>query len=733
MRIVYLVAVTIPLSSISEGCGKDQEMAFPKRKWQAYDPIPWNDITNGQWVENPESTKLISNALAAHRSALHVIDQAIGQTVDDGATWDKTFTVEPGVNAEILTLPMNRIITGAGRRLRVWVLASRLDSASSAFIWVSAGRNWDKQYLTAAAGTYEWIRLTVDIDQVITPTLLNDLSIQISCGVDWDYGEGNQEEIYIRSIGKWEPARERTRPWIDTSGANNKLTETDYPFSVAMERIINAKVNAAFGYRVPQNNIFQCCFRTSRKTLSGSYGANEWDLGRWMIRKAQGVTQINTLVHGNNPNPITVKVGLWSYDSITYQAQTVNYVAGDIVRGLTSGAWAIILRDVDAGVTGSLMITCPENGPFQAGETIVGDIQGSATINAPSAGPALVDSDEVVSGFATETYWETFTFNTYLVATDAEYEVRVDAKDPGSATTADLDAFYFDEDLDADVAFDEPNTVHTELDDDVRALTLRKTKDMTDHVWSRQRQIILTDRRLADGDTGQIVGKNQRNLVSAIPTGPAHYHPFLWGILNQTPKASRRVRFEFWVSKPNLASVYTVDLGGLVGVPLVGDTATGATSGVTATVLNVDGGVPNATMGDSPVDFILGETINFAPSGASGTVTRTRYWLDIETGLTVRLNKGGAGAYENLREIEIDTSDLGWDRVKKLEVTIPLGPTFEADKTFYGSAGGLWPVHVHVFGWTDNLADYLILHKAICFEEIRPPGGTDMSGEDFDR
>ncbi len=708
-------------------------MGFPKRKWQAYDPIPWNDITNGQWVENPESVKLISNALAAHRSALHVIDQTIGQTVDDGATWDKTFTVEPGVNAEILTLPMSRIITGAGRRLRVWVLASRNDSASSAFIWVSAGRNFDKQYLTAAAGTYEWIRLTVDIDQVITPTLLNDLSIQISCGVDWDYGEGNQEEIYIRSISKWEPARERTRPWVDTTGANNKLAETDYPFSVAMERIINAKINAAFGFRVPQNNIFQCCFRTSRKTLSGSYDADQAGLGRWMIRKAQGVTQIDTLVHGLNSNPINVKIGLWSYDSIAYGTQTVNFVAGDIVRGLTSGAWAIILRDVDVGATGGLYITKPENGPFINGEIIVGDIQGSATITAPSAGPVMVDSDEVISGFNTAPYWETFTFNTYLVATDAEYEVRIDARTPGAATIADLDAFYFDEDLDSDVTFDEPDTVHTELDDDVRALTLRKTKDMIDHTWNRQRQIILSDRRLANNDTGQIIGGSIQLFTFYAPGGGSNTHPFIWGILNQTPKAARRVRFELWVSKPNLANVYNIDMGTVTPSINVGDVGTGATSGVTATVLNrTTGGTWVVTFGDSAIDFILGEVINFT-SGGFGTVTRTRYYPNITTSLRLAIARGGSGSHEMLKIVDIDTSDLGWDRVKKLEATIPLGPTFEADKSFYGAGGLSAPVFALAHAYTDNYADYLILHKAICFEEIRPPGGTDMSGEDFDR
>ena len=63
--------------------------------------------------------------------------------------------------------------------------------------------------------------------------------------------------------------------------------------------------------------------------------------------------------------------------TLTYTAQTANYTAGATLTGVTSGATAKILSDVDAGATGTLTIYGIE-GMFINGETITDSVTGSA-------------------------------------------------------------------------------------------------------------------------------------------------------------------------------------------------------------------------------------------------------------------------------------------------------------------------------------------------------------------
>lgn len=66
--------------------------------------------------------------------------------------------------------------------------------------------------------------------------------------------------------------------------------------------------------------------------------------------------------------------------SLAYDAQTANFVVGAILTGGTSGAKAKILRDTDAGTTGTLTLLV-YSGTFQDNETITTAAGGSATAN----------------------------------------------------------------------------------------------------------------------------------------------------------------------------------------------------------------------------------------------------------------------------------------------------------------------------------------------------------------
>lgn len=709
-------------------------MGFPKRKFQAYDPVGKFSIHNDQWLGSPESTKLINNALAVHRSALKCIHANLGLTVAEGDTWDKVLIVEPGVNAPVITIPMSGIITGAGGAVRVWIMVTRDDSASSAFVLAYVGRELIKVHLTYSAGAYEWLCLDVPVGLIKSPTLISDLSIHVSVGVDWDYGEGNQETIRVRSLSLMEPKPPKAAAWIDTSGTYNQLFNDDGPLSPAAQRIFNQKLNAAWSARATQQNIFNLCFRHSQKTLAPAFDADAGGQGYWMIRKAQGVDQINFIAWG--VDKCDLSLSLWSNNGLNYNAQTVNFVVGDVVVGQTSGATATILADNDAGATGTLAITRMENGIFQAGEILQGRIQGSATMNGAPTGAAIMIAQTILTDVFVAGNNSQAANISGLVTADVEFEVRADVRDPsggGGGATGQLVHIWAGEDLDAAIDYAVANPMNVEMDDDARALTWRRADSTIDQVWNRQRQTLLNDARQLNGDTGQITGESASVLPGNVQPRMGFGH-FLWGVLNQTPGAGRRIYFRANVGRPDQAQVFNIDMNPYTATAAIGDTGTGATSGVTAIVRQLVTPGPPAiiTFDGSACDFILGEVINFT-SGGFGTVAAVRYrpQIDLTIRIGIAIGTPGGGA-DVIASKELDVSRVGTRGISLVDGHIDLIDSFEGDISIHGTGGGMAPVWAFMVSYTSNLADYMILDAGRIYEQIIPPGGILMSQEDHD-
>lgn len=90
---------------------------------------------------------------------------------------------------------------------------------------------------------------------------------------------------------------------------------------------------------------------------------------------------------------------------LPYDGQTGNFTAGLIVTGGTSGAKGLIVSDLDAGATGTLIIT-GISGTFQDNETLTDGATGSATANIPNGlGYASVDATYTDPG---HTPWDSF-------------------------------------------------------------------------------------------------------------------------------------------------------------------------------------------------------------------------------------------------------------------------------------------------------------------------------------
>ena len=141
----------------------------------------------------------------------------------------------------------------------------------------------------------------------------------------------------------------------------------------------------------------------------------------FLIEVAKGNVAGHEIVQtvGRNPNVGKQFEDIWCGGSLynfNYDAQTANFTAGLVLTGVTSGATAVIVTDVDNGATGNLVVR-KVNGLFQDNEIITDSSTGSATADGiatkikkaflPTSGTAFEvvceSSDDAVAGVGATT------------------------------------------------------------------------------------------------------------------------------------------------------------------------------------------------------------------------------------------------------------------------------------------------------------------------------------------
>lgn len=698
---------------------------WPRSRQTGWEAVPWNTLRNDQMVDHEPATKMINNGLIAHGVTLHNVGSHVGLHTDASGSDYQTYTVVPGNNRRIRRIPLKGIMTGASGELRVWVRASRADAASSAFLAVTVGRQYQRISITGGAGSFDWYLLSVPVEFNRSPHLETTDILEVWCGCDWDYMAG--DAIQVETVSMHEGYDHLARPWVDTSGANNKIGVADYPFSPAFERVLAYKLSAIRGHRMPRCNLHQQCHLEGTRTIGAAFAANEDGFGRYIIRKPQGTTQINSVYWARGVNPagqIDLRLGLWSLESVNYTGQTSNFTDGDILSGQTSGARARILAVNDAGATGAVLVGAIE-GTFQIGESLTGEASGGdGVVGAVPLGGSLQVTH------TTTTHASGLTFPYYavnilaLISEDCEYELRIDIKRSGAGASADAEMFeiILAEALDTDVSHVLPSPKHAEEDDDVRAATWLNLDNTLAYLWARRKQILLHDYRPAAG--GEHAGKQATyNANFTHDTTGA----FAAGVLFAS-QDSRHLVARARIRKPMLSKKRRLDVTGTVGTPAVGDVVTGGTTGARATVLHARLilGSGAITVIDATGDFISGEALAFAGSGATSTSASTLYSFDssIQARLAI-FNRAWIGRTLHT-EHEVDCTSLPRNQPVDISFRATIPEPFWEDMTVtvFGATSSpyLWTIE----SITDDPSDYLILDDLDVWEEAYPQGGWRM-------
>lgn len=697
---------------------------WPRSRQTGWEAVPWNTLRNNQMVDHEPVTKMINNGLIAHGVTLHNVGSHVGRHTDASGSDYQSYTVTPGNNKRIRRIPLRGIITGASGELRVWVRASRADGSSSAFIATTVGRQFARVDVDGAAGTFDWYLISVPLTFNRAPNLETTDVLEVWVGCDWDYMAG--DTVQVETVSMHEGYDHKARPWVDTSGANNKIGVADYPWSPAMERVEAYKLSAIRGHRMPRCNVHQQCHLEGGRSIGAAFAANEDGFGRYIIRKPEGTTQIDAVYYAapSSGNNIDIRLGLWSLESVNYTGQTSNFTDGDILVGQTSGARARILAVNDAGATGAVLVGAIE-GTFQIGENLTGEASGGdGVVGAVPLGGSLQvtysDNTHAPSVFPATLEFDTDSIAS-LISEDCEYELRIDVKYTSTPVTACLFShLLLAESLDTDVPHVLPQPKHAEEDDDVRAATVYNLDQTLAYLWARRKQILLHDYRPTTG--GQ-----HRGLESSFGGFDQTANGMLSSGVLFASQDSRHLVARATVRKPSLEKKRRLDFTGASGAPSVGDVATGGTSGSQAQVyfVSYSGGVGSVTVADSTGDFVSGEAVTFIGSGNTATASSSLYSFDASVQARLAIFTPMEGAY---RYHEIDCTNLSRSQPMDISFRVTIPQPFWEDMALHtlGAPADISPYLWVLESITDDPSDYLILDDLDVWEEAYPQGGWRM-------
>jgi hypothetical protein len=702
-------------------------MGFPTRKFDGYKPIPLNTIRNDIMCLDEDATRFANNAIALHRFSGRNIAAGVGFTPDDNALEDITFTIvgTSNVGVVINSLPMDQRYTGASGRIRAWVYMKHSDADGKVSLYASLGRHSGSAGLPTSAATWQWVPVNLDVDPVFNPgqESQHTLSVTFSSSDD-SYSDTDIITVRSVSIGEVPDPRHDAPAFVDTSNAACKLfAQDDWPLSAAAYRILANNMNACLLQRLPRANLFNHCYRQGRISPVGtSYGADYDRAGRWMLRKAGGVTRLDFVVRARIFTATvrqTLRASLYSPYSIAYDNQSANFTAGDIVVGQTSGAWARILADADAGTTGVLALGYIE-GTFQNNETIIDEGGGTALVNGTVAGQVAIANVEMAP-IAGDTGWATG-YISGLVDGAAEYELRADGK---SSVAGDDLRFTNLAAVEHNTAKDDnnlPNSWHTEQDDDVMTLEWRRIAETLEQVWFENTQILLNDHMrvetwMAGSYAGPVRFWNDTNWWTDGDFGATL--AVIW-----PSRHTKRIRIKASLIRSGEAIHLPFAAGGS-GSYFAGEQVSGSVSGFTGYVEEAD--IANQLSVSQVKGMpISGEDVTGALSGAVWTTDEPPSPFQVPVYAVVVASDGDTdnGSYLSKKTLQFNNSER---RVPaELSFSLPVAELYRNSLALNGE----YPYRLLLTGYSTDRGDHLVLDKWVAYEEPVLSGSLVATEED---
>lgn len=273
---MFLMALTVLLST-NNGCNMTQET----KVFTEYLPVPRSTMYNEDMVDSLEASQLVNNALLmyAQTKRNHGSRQSWYET--DSNYHEQVIDITAGRGRVILSLPLNGLVTGAGRNVRA-VVRLKTNAANSTNLYMKIGRNSGKTE-SVESTSYHWVTVDCPIDPIKGVRLQTPLKLVLyAAAVDTD------TTLTVYSISVYETEANNVPEFTDLSGADNKIGVVDYPMSTAQQKLINDNLGAIYGVRMPRSNVFNHSSIDNTPSVTGSYS----EVGRWVVHKAKGPTDM---------------------------------------------------------------------------------------------------------------------------------------------------------------------------------------------------------------------------------------------------------------------------------------------------------------------------------------------------------------------------------------------------------------------------------------------------------
>jgi hypothetical protein len=716
-------------------------MAFTKRRYYDYRPLPHDSIYNKDFVNDDEATQIVNNVLNLYSHARRNVGSNIGW--GDFASGYLAIAVNKGQYKQLAVKPMNQIMSG-GNTIRVWVYCSRQLATADMEIKVNIGPFEETTALSTGAGVYGWVLVTIVPPRVNNTDLTNDHVLKVRVGMN-STSVAASDTIRVKGIGifQWPPHTTDKIDWIDTTVANVKFGDADYPHSAGLVRGLARKLFKVRAHRSLRSNILQKWFDESLQAIGAAYSATYDTFGRYIVRKASGITGLRAVLCIPTSAVVQglVRLGIWSIDAIEYDNIATAFTAGAVVTDQTTGAIARILA-IQLGPPNYLLLS-----PF---EYTIGTFQNNSQITDDEGGDALVNGTNLGSMEVTSTTaaWNMVGITDYfhnlaiagLIDDDAEYEIRLDARDTvGAGGNVELSLRFLVETPGTAVTKVLPNPVRTEQDDDIFAETIEKCRDTLDDIWARQTQILINDIPIYSADASDRLTVKSKSYLNYPYEGVGYgftsteNRVFAGGYVYPSPGATKlKARVVFGRTDTRDIRIVNVD-GGALPQPAVGETITtvpGSNNTAEIVDTNLTAGAPYSgtlTLKNVMGNFRDNETLTF--SGAGTAVVNGEMFDMLDKKLYLRFSTWHPELEEEFYD-EKDLADIPVNQIVILEFEIKIHTQYEnSDVDYTHSIPGNWeaPYCWVLQGKTDNLADYIYLHELQVWEVPDTPASAVMT------
>jgi len=291
-----------------------------RKSYAQYDTISVNNLRNGVVVDSAgEAAQMVNNTLYCYSHSRRVMTNRIYNYNSDSNNRNIVIDVPANTQKAIgIDIDTTGIVTGAAGWIRIYLYMLTDVNQALDLIATTERGNYVEEDVQSLA--YHWVSVNVQAAPDKTPSGDKPSYLRLAF-----IAGGTAVQATIKSVSIFEPGSARMSPtYRATNGGSNVLGEDDYPYSAGVSKLLHDNIKACYVDRVSQAHIMNFCTEEPVQSVGTSYSANKDRHGRWVVRKAAGITQIDGIYRGGvSAGAGDARISLWAIGGAEVTSTTV--------------------------------------------------------------------------------------------------------------------------------------------------------------------------------------------------------------------------------------------------------------------------------------------------------------------------------------------------------------------------------------------------------------------------